>query len=536
MSGKIKRIAALLLASAMLFTACGSDEPTGSTSSEEEPVSDAQEVQEMKAADSVFSVNYDADAGINPISAKSSTNMQFWSLMYDSVFTVESDFSVTSDIVTRVETTDYQWWVFYIDTSIVMHDGSTLTASDIAYSLNRARQYDYYANRLSCIYGISAMGDDCFAISTYEPNSQLTSMLNVPIIKEGTMNDSVPIGSGPYKMDESGTKLIKHTAHRNASEYSLDTIYLKNYMDTAQKISAFEASLIDVVTNDPTGMYNLGYGSSNETRYYDTTNMHYIGFNFNSMYFSGSVARSAVAAAIDREGIVEEFMGHAGIAALLPLHPTSAMYDKGYEATFCYDKERSETLFQNFGVKDYDNDGELEVMITGIVVEIDLNFIVNNDSTVKLEAARRIAETLNSMGITTTLRELSWDAYIEALEEGDYDMYYGEVSMTPDWNLSYLFEPYTLARDPEDTEKGMNYANCFDTRYGELYDAYLAAGDDTRAAAYAEVLSYISSQAAVVPICFERREILTHRGVISGINATQYDIFNNFEEWTIDLK
>ena len=128
MSGKIKRIAALLLASAMLFTACGSDEPSSSTSSEDAPISDAQEVQEMRAADSVFSLNYDAEAGINPISAKSSTNMQFWSLMYDSVFTVESDFTVTSDIVTKVETTDYQWWVFYIDTSIVMHDGSTLTA------------------------------------------------------------------------------------------------------------------------------------------------------------------------------------------------------------------------------------------------------------------------------------------------------------------------------------------------------------------------------------------------------------------------
>ncbi|MBQ2908319.1 MAG: hypothetical protein IJE56_00005, partial [Clostridia bacterium] len=69
------------------------------------------------------------------------------------------------------------------------------------------------------------------------------------------------------------------------SSLPVDTIYLKNYMDTSAKISAYEASLIDVVTNDPTGMYNLGYGSSNETRYYDTTNMHYIGFNFNRYSF-----------------------------------------------------------------------------------------------------------------------------------------------------------------------------------------------------------------------------------------------------------
>lgn len=537
MAEKIKRIFALALASAVLLTGCGSGDGDSSASSKEEVYNDAQVVQEMKAADSVFSINYDAEAGINPISAKSSTNMQFWSLMYDSVFTVESDLTTTSEIVTEVRSDDYEWWVFYIDTSIVMHDGSTLTAKDIVYSITRARQFEYYANRLECIYGISAMGDDCFAITTYYPNSQLTSLLNIPIVKEGTLNqESAPVGSGPYKMDSSGTKLVKHSSHRHAAEYSLDTIYLKNYMDTAEKISAFEASLIDVVTNDPTGMYNLGYGSSNETRYYDTTNMHYIGFNFNSMYFSNYIARYAVASAVDRDSIVKEFMGNCGVSTLLPVHPKSPMYDKSYEASCGFDLGRSQTLFQNCGVKDYDNDGELEIMITGIVVEFDIDFIVNTDSTVKLEAARKIADTLNSMGITTNLRELGWDAYIEALEEGDYDMYYGEVCLTPDWNLSYLFEPYTIARDPEDTDKGMNYANCFDERYIDLYADYLAAGEDGRAEAYAQVLKYITDQSAIVPICFERREILTHRGVISGINATQYDIFNNFNEWTIDLK
>lgn len=532
-----KRLPAFMLAMLMLFSlsACGKDEEENETEEEEFFVGD-QVVQQTSAEDSIFSVNFDSDGDMNPVTAQNANNMQFWSLLYDSVFIVENDFTVSSEIVREYNSSDYEWWVFYINSDITFHDGSPLTATDIVYSINRARQYDYYRSRLDCIYGISAMGDDCFAISLDAPNSQFPALLNVPIIKEGSLNDTVPPGTGPYMMDDSGDKLVAYEGYRHYSDLPVDTVYLKEYMDTSAKISAFEASLIDVVTNDPTGMYNLGYGSSNEIRYYETSNMHYIGFNFSGRYFSSAIARTAVGAAIDREGIVEDYMGNCGVAAALPLHPVSALYDDAYAHQYGYDLEKSEALFRNFGVKDYDADGVLEIMITGIVVEIDINFIVNTDSTVKLEAARRIAETMNSMGIKTTLHELSWDDYVKALEEGNFDMYYGEVRMTPDWDLRYLFEPYTVTRDPDDMDKGMNYANCFDEKYVALYEAYLAAGEDSRNLAYSEVVKYISENGAIIPICFERQEMLTHRGVVSGINATQYDIFNRFYEWTIDLK
>lgn len=532
-----KRLGALVLAAAMLLslTACGGDE-------EENPEEDLsgyvgdQVVQQTSAEDSIFSVNYDSEAAINPITAQNATNMLFWSLLYDSVFVVENDFTVTSEIVKEYTTSDNSWWVFYINTDITFSDGSPLTATDIVYSINRARQYDYYMSRLSCIYGISAMGDDCFAISLDAPNGQLPALLNIPIIKEGTLNDEVPLGSGPYMMDESGDKLIAWEGYRHYDSLPVQEVYLKDYEDTASKISAFEASRIDIVTNDPTGMFNLGYGSSNEIRYYETTNMHYIGFNFQGRYFSSPLARLAVGAAIDRKGLVEAYMENSAVPAVLPVHPVSALYDAEYAKEYAYDLERSEALFRNFGIKDYDSDGVLEIMITGIVVEIDIKFIVNTDSTVKLEAARQIAETINSLGIKVTLHELGWDDYVEALEKGDYDMYYGEVRMTPDWDLSYMFEPYKVMLDPDDTNKGMNYANCFDEQYGTLYEAYLAAGEDTRAQAFSEVAKYVTEQGAIIPVCFERQQVLSHRGVISGINATQYDVFNKFYTWKIDLE
>ena len=530
-----KRLPILLLAFAMLLSACGKTEEEEQQEDEVVYVGD-QEVQQASAADNIFSVNYDPEIGVNPIRAKSATNMQFWSLMYDSIFVVENNFTVTSEIVTETQTSDYQWWVFYIDTSITFHDGSNLSAKDIAYSINRAKYYDYYASRLDNIYGCSAMGDDCFAISLNAPNSQLPSMLNIPIIKYGSVDDPVPLGTGPYMLGESGDELVAYEGYRHYDSLPVETVYLKDYTDTAAKISAFEASLLDIVTNDPTGMYNLGYGSSNETRYIETSNMHYIGFNFQSKYFSNLLARCAVGAAVDRQGIVDSFMENCAVPTVLPVHPISPLYDSKYAESYDFDLERAEILFSNYGIKDYDVDGVLEILITGIVVEIDINFIVNTDSTAKLEAARAIAETLNEMGIKVTLHELKWEDYIKALESGNYDMYYGEVRMTPDWDLSYLFKPYTVYRDPEKTQKGMNYANCFDEQYINAYAAYLGAGEENRNMAFSDLAKLITESGAIIPICFERQELLTHRGVISGISCTQFDIFNRFYEWTINLK
>ena len=541
MTNAAKKRILILMAALCLLSGCGVGGDTGPK--EELPevfeaIPSGTEVKEPTAADQVFSLNYDPDGSMNPVLAKSSGNMQLWSLMYDSVFTVDENFEVSSEVVTEVKSDDYIWWVFNIDTSILFTDGSNLTAADIVYSIQRAQQTEYYGRRLNIIYGISAMSSDCFAITTKYANSSFPALLNIPIVKKDTFFDDIPVGSGPYQMAAAGDRLVLFPGNRHAAEMPVSTIYLKDCTDVSTMISAFEDATLDLVTNDPTGMYNLGYGSNNETRYYDTSNMHYIGFNMESMYFMTYPARRAVSYVLDRDYFVSELMDGCGVVSTLPVHPKSTLYDEEYAESFFHDPDKAAALFETAGVQDYDNDGALEMLVTGIVVELKIKFIVNNDSTAKVMAARRICEELNALGITTILRELTWTDYINALETGDYDMYYGEIRLSPDWNLSELFRPREKKKDDEsDSFSGLNYGNFRDPAYVSLYDTYLAEGDPVaRAKAFDEVCRYIGDTAAILPICFERRELLTHRGVVTGISPTQYDIFNKFYDWTITLK
>lgn len=531
-----KRLLSLLLAALMLLSACGTggeQTPDASPVIEDE-LPTMQTVDEKAQTDGKFTLNYDPNASMNPVQASSAANLQLCSLLYDSVFTVDSEWNVSSEIVESWKSDDYIWWVFEIKPDICFSDGQVLTAGDVVYSIQRAQQSSYYRQRLSIIYGISALDDITFAITTQYADSLFPALLNIPIIKKGSYGEDRPLGTGPYMLDAESDTLVLNPLSRHAGEMPIDTIYLADYTDTSARITGFEEAGLDLVTNDPTGMYNLGYGSGTEIRYYDTSNLHYIGFNARSNFFQVPRVRYALGYAIDRENIVKEFMNGCGTPTVLPVHPGSSLYDNEYAQTFRYDLETAKALFQSGGIDDLDNDGALEVLVTGIVVELDIKFIVNNDSTSKVLAARALTETLNEIGITTTLYELDFDSYVEALETGDYDMYYGEVRMAADWDLSYLFKVRSAAQAGDDFS-GMNYAHTTDATYCDLYAAYLAAPEEDRAAAFGEVLQYIGQSGIILPICFERREVITHRGVVGGINATQYDLFNKFGEWTIDI-
>lgn len=518
----------LLLATILSLCACGQEQ--AGEQPEEEPVvgqgSEAgQQLADAYAADDVFSVNSDAAAGFNPLRTTNVANLMFLPLVYDTVFIVDENFEVSSDIVTSVTTEDYEWWVFTVDTDIICHDGTNLTAKDVAYSIQRAMGREQYRSRLSCIYGCSSMSEDAFAISTYEPMPQLTSLLNIPVIKYGSMSEEIQPGTGPYMFDETRTKLVEFDRWHGEGELPADTIYLKEYTSVEETVYAYKDSLIDIVVNDPAGMLNVGYGTANETRYISTTCMHYLGFNENSVFFRYTAYRYGFNFIVDRERIVSDVMDNCAVATSTPVHPNSPLYNSEFGRYYSYSMQKAKNCYTNSNVGDFDGDGYLEYMAGGTALDIVINFVVCADSAAKVAAAEIIKGDLEELGFNVNLRSLAWDDYVTALEEGDFDVYYGEVKLAADFNLSQMLSE----------EGGLNYGGHTDPGYVSRITAYLQATDENRKSAADDMCKYLIESAPIIPVCFERREVLTHRGVVSGMSATQYNVFNGIENWTINL-
>lgn len=480
---------------------------------------------EYSGGDGKFSLNFDSSYSFNPLTTVSVDNLLCAQLMYETLFELDESFEPQPKLVESFETEDGKYWKFYVNTDIKFWDGSGLTASDASYSIQRAQQSKLYGERLKSVIGASALDERCFVINVQGTNMNIPALLNIPVIKNGSIEESTPQGTGPYMPDQELAKLTAFSGHRSYASLPVSEVYLREAPEIEDKIASFESRETDLVTNDPSGTFNLGYGAANEVRYYPTTNLHYLGFNTKSSFFSRALCRRAMTYVVDRETLVTSYLGGAAVPASLPMNPAAALYNDGYSDLLAFSIKKAESAFDEAEVQDYDEDGKREILVTGIPIEIELDFIVCSDSPAKVQAAALIAETLNKMGITVNLRSLNWDDYIATLKAGNFDMYYAETRLLNDFSLKKLVF----------FGESLNYGKFTDSALEQYVIDFMAskAGDRQRAADL--MFKHFTDSSPFVPICFERHQVITHRGVVAGLRPTRDNVFLGLEDWEIHI-
>ena len=550
---KHRKIFALLLAAATLFSLAACGEAAAGPEATPEPAPDdgaatvsGQTLTFGDAADSVFSLSLDYEESLNPVKTQSTLNQLVDCLVYDRLFEVDENFNVTSRVLS-----DWYYsknedsagvWVLRVKDGIQMHDGSTLTAQDVAYSVSCIFTSEKHKNlqmQIGRVYS-SAFNGEVYLATEGADNAQLPQRMSIPIIKSGSVGDEVPVGSGPYMYNEDRTALVKFDGYENSESLPLDEVQLRAYRGMEELITEFESGLVDLVVNDPTGIYNMGYGGKNEKRVITTTNLHFIGFNSKSRFFQYDAYRCAMNWIVNRDKIVSDTLDGNAVATVLPIHPNSSLYDTDIASQFSYDPARCLTELERGGCRDLDADGMLEFALSGMKVDIELNFAVCADNAAKVQEARQIAEDMEAIGLSVNLRELTWKDYLAALRTGyidadqeepeiPMDMYLAEVALTGDWNI------LTLISGDWEEDNTLNYGGWENSELEQLTEAYLGAKDDDRAQAVRDWLQLLTTTTVILPVCFETRDVISHLGTISGMSPNQYDIFNNITAWTVHI-
>lgn len=547
-----EKIFALLLAAAMLLSLAACGETAAAPEATPDPTADdgaetvsGQTLTFGDAADNVFSLPLDYDQSLNPIKSKSALNQLVDCLVYDRLFEVDENFNVTSRILS-----DWYYsksedspgvWVLKVKDGIQMHDGSTLTAADVAYSVSCVftSGSTYYQQQIGRVYS-SAFNGEVYLATAGADNAQLPQRMSIPVIKSGSVGEDIPAGSGPYMYNEDRTTLVKFDGYENSENLPLDEVQLRPYRGMEELITEFESGLIDLVVNDPTGIYNMGYGGKNEKRVITTSNLHYIGFNSASRFFRYDAYRYAMNWIINRDRIVSDTLDGNAVATVFPIHPNSSLYDTELAAQYSYDPARCLMELERGGCRDLDADGMLEFALSGMKVDVEINFVVCADNAAKVQEARKIAEDMEAIGLYVNLRELTWKNYVAALKTGyidsdaenpeiQVDMYLAEVALTGDWDI------LTLISGDWEEDGTLNYGGWDISELQLLTESYLGANDDDRATAVRDWLQYLTTTTPILPVCFETRDVISHLGVIYGMSPTQYDVFNNFAAWSVHL-
>lgn len=444
-----------------------------------------------------FSLPYAAGQTLDPITCGDGMQQVVASLLFEGLFRLGPDFE-PQPCLCESYTQEGTRYVFTLRQGITFSDGSPLTAKDVKAALDRARTSARYGQRLSGISRISAR-NDTVTVTLSTPNAALPVLLDVPIVKSGS-EKSQPLGTGPYLYEQDSRCLVANQSWWQGGGQPVDRIALVEASGQDTILYRFSSHDVQLITADLTGSAPVSATGSVTCLDADTTVFQYVGCNTSRAPLDDPALRVRLWRSVNRSRLVSTLLSGHGTAAQFPISPASQLYPNALEFSDAAPVEGDAAL------------------------ERSLVLLVNEENRFKVSMARQMAADFTDVGIPVDINVLPWEAYLEALEKGEFDLYYGETRLTADWNLSPLLS----------TGGALNYSRWSDPQTDQLLKDFAAAEDRTAAAE--RLCSRLRSQAPILPVCFKAVSTLIQPGAVEGLSSTAAEPFYNLTDCIIHLQ
>lgn len=484
-------------------------EPDWEAPPAEEP-EEAPEEEEKPDWPEAFALAYHRGQTLDPILCGDGAQWDVASLLYEPLFQLNGSFEPEPLLCGSWEADEtFRVWTLTMREGACFSDGSAVTAADAAASLRRAMTSERYAYRLRNVASATANRSGALVITLTAPNSGLLSLLDIPVTKSGTERQGLPVGSGPYVFVEGdgGAHLEASGSWWQGKSLPVDRIELVHAKDRDTAAYLFTSHQTALVSADPTLSMPASAGQA-EIVNVPTCSLQFIGFNAaEGRVFADPAARSAFSLGIQREKLSETSLAGRAAAAQLPISPASPLYPA--ETDVVYSQDALASALAAAG----QNTGETK----------ELRMLVNAGNSFRMANAQFIAENLSTADWQIAVVELPWEEYLAALEAGDFDLYYGEVRLTADWDLGDLVG----------TGGALNYGGYTDAVTDQLLEAFAASADRGNAAR--ALCAHLRNTAPVAPICFRSTAVLTYPGVVEGLDPRPGNTFYSLENWTVHL-
>jgi len=498
-----------------------------------------EEIEDGIIRDGRLSISFVPEDALNPYTSTSRDNLAVSGLIYEGLFALDEGFTSIPVLAENISTVDGSRFLIEIKSDVTFHSGAALTVVDVIYSMNRAQSSALYGDRLEMITDYNrvqnAEGETslyAFEILIDRVHGNLPVLLTFPIIQNGTGYRAVPPGTGPFfrSQDEGSPRLESFAEHRYSAELPVDTIYLAEIGTVEQLTAHFNSGLLDIVALDITTTGEPRIAGTRELRQFESSMIDFIGFNVHRPEMARNEVRQAISRAIDRDYIAESIMRGNAVSSTLPIHPILPFYDERLALQHDFDLEFARGMLT--GIHDINQETEAEEQDpededteTGEAEgpRIRLTLLVASGNTMRLDTASFIASNISALGYQVDLLDLPYAQFMQALQAGNFDLFYGQVRLQPDFDLSPILHG--------------------DLAFGgiewlvphRVIDDFLASSPANRGEAATAMGAAILAEAPIATIAFRNLAVATQRGVVAGLSSTQDSIYHNVWDWLLDL-
>lgn len=280
---------------------------------------------------------------INPILSISETDRDLSSLVYSGLMRITPDGKLIPDLALDYTISeDGREYVFTIRGDAVFHDGESVTADDVAFTIKQAKNPSIKSPQRANWEGVTVekISDNQVLFVLPQPYSPFPSNTTIGILPEHiwkdvsdeefpfTQRNVNPIGSGPYKISNTkrnSSGIAERYELESFNNFTLGKPYIKNitfnfYRNETELLAALGSGNIDSINSiSPHSAKQL---EKDGFRVIKSPLPRIFGVFFNQSQapvLASKTVRSALNAAIDREAIVEEVLAGYGSASTGPI-------------------------------------------------------------------------------------------------------------------------------------------------------------------------------------------------------------------------
>lgn len=385
----------------------------------------------------------DADTW-NPLLTNSHTVHEMLELIYEPLFELNQNYEAVPVLASDYNVSpDGRIFEINIKDGVLWHDGSAVDAYDAAYTVKQILSgTTNYTNMLSDVADYRAINSKTIRFVLKSSIPDFTALLTFPIIKYQTnMNaglSAAPIGTGPYsfygKISTDRYMLTAFDGYHNGRAL-IDAVYVITVPELRKYQLMFEASEIDVITDNSVNLMEGMIKGSVNVNDYVSNRMTYLGFNTASEVIGGAATRRGIAQLLDKDEITREILYSRAVPADTAINPSSYLYyDISERLTTEY-----ETAYEEFEKDGWASDGYgFERKINGQNRTLKVSLLVNSDDKVKVEVAEHIKEVMGRYGVEVILDRQNAQDYTNKLVYHDFDMFIGEETIRENNDLTSM--------------------------------------------------------------------------------------------------
>ena len=403
----MKRVSGILLVLFLVMTAALTGCSGGKEGSQESDQSTTENNASAKPTEGgsiTVGISQDLDS-LDPHLALSAGTEEVLFNIFEGLVKPDSDGNFVNAVASDcVISDDAKTYTFTLREGVKFHNGETVTAEDVKYSIDRCADTSNggpLVSAYSIIEGVNILDEKTVEIKLTEPDTEFLAYMTTAIIPKDYEDQATnPVGTGPFKFKsrEAEENFVMEKFEDYWGEKAhLDEVTFKVVADADMMVTNLKGGSIDMavrLTSSQAAELTEGFHVEEGTM--NLVQAHYL--NNAVEPFNNEKVRQAMCYAVDPDEVIAMVSDSKGVRVGSSMYPGLTDYfDEELTTYYQKDVEKAKELLKEAGYED----------------GFDMEITVCSADQPHMDTAQVIVEQLKQVGINATIEPVEWNTWLE---------------------------------------------------------------------------------------------------------------------------